>query len=84
MRINSTPMDSIPVNPYNAATEKTVTARRSTQLRKKLAKRAAGARLWEGLDKASMIGRWMNGGKSPASATDQHHASAAGQESKIK
>jgi len=46
MRVDGGPIHTNPVNPYNAATEKTVAARRSYQLRKKLAKRATGGQGW--------------------------------------
>jgi hypothetical protein len=67
-----------PVNPYNAATEKTAAARRSYQLRKKLAKRPTGPQGWAGLDQAPMIGQWMNGGQGKTPGKEQHNTSAAG------
>ena len=81
MRINGTPMNTIPVNPYNAATEKAVTARRSTQLRKKLAKRAGANQAWAGLNQSSMMGEWMSAGRGQAPTKEQRNAS--GKESKI-
>lgn len=72
-----------PVNPYNAAAEKTTVAQRSFQLRKKLAKRTAGTQAWAGLGQAPMIGQWMNGGRDSALTEDKRHASSALKDSKI-
>jgi len=61
MRVDGSSIHSNPINPYNAAAEKTAAAKRSYLLRKKLAKRAAGAQGWAELDQAAMIGQWMSG-----------------------
>ncbi|MGD0095668.1 MAG: hypothetical protein ABSB60_04190 [Terracidiphilus sp.] len=60
-----------PVNPYNAATEKTFAAKRSYQIRKKLTKRASGAQGWAGVDQTAIIGRWMSGGHGLSSTKNQ-------------
>jgi hypothetical protein len=83
MRVDSSSTNSNSVNPYNAATEKTAAARRSFQPRKKPVKRAASVQAWTGVDKASMMGQWMSGGRSQALTKIQRHASAPGKDSKI-
>jgi hypothetical protein len=78
MRVDGASNHPSPVNPYNAATEKAVVAKRSFQLRKKLAKRAANPQGWAGLDQAAMIGQWMNGGHDRAKTENQRqHGGAA-------
>ncbi len=77
MRVDIRSTMSSPVNPYNAATEKTVAARRSNQPRKKPVKRAASIRSWAGLNQASAIGQWMNGGRGHALTKKQRPAIVA-------
>ena len=84
MRVDSGSINPNPVNPYNAATEKTVTARRSFQLRKKLAKRATGTQTWEGVDQVSMIGQWMSAGRGSTLTKNTRQASATLKNSKIR
>jgi hypothetical protein len=74
---------SNPVNPYNAASDKTAAARRSYQQRKKLAKRAGANQAWAGLDQASMIGQWMSAGRSPASTKNQRPGGVLAKGSKV-
>jgi hypothetical protein len=76
MRVDGSSIHPNPVNPYNAATEKTVAAKRSYQLRKKLAKRATGSQGWAGLDQAAMVGQWMSGGQEKAKARNQRQLGA--------
>ena len=78
MRVNGRSIITNPVNPYNAATEKTIAARWPTQLRRKLAKLAASARAWAGKDKAPTIGQWMNGGREQTLPKKQCPASTVG------
>lgn len=77
MHVHDGSINLHPVNPYNAASEKTAAARRSYQLRKKLAKRATRAQGWAGPDQAAMIGQWMNGGRSHTLPKNQRSASKA-------
>ena len=83
MRTDSSSISPNPVNPYNAASEKTAAAQRSFQVRKKSVKRAAVVRAWTGVDKAPIIGQWMNGGRSQTSTKDQRHANAIGKLSDV-
>ncbi|MGD0938642.1 MAG: hypothetical protein ABR905_02945 [Terracidiphilus sp.] len=73
MRVDADSTNTNPVNPYNAAAEKTSAARRSFQMRKKLAKRAASGQGWAGLDQAAMIGQWMSGGQGLTINKDQRN-----------
>lgn len=84
MRSDSANTRLDPVNPYNAATEKTVSARRSFQMRKKLAKRAAGAQGWAGVDQAAMMSQWMSGGQARSPAKDQRRAGAGGRKASLE
>lgn len=76
MRADSSSNNSNPVNPYNAATEKTVVARRSFQIRKKIAKRAANNQAWAGFGRAPMMAEWMSGGRSQTNAKEQRQTNA--------
>jgi hypothetical protein len=80
MRSDGSSMNPNPVNPYYAATEKAVAARRPFRVRKKPMKRAAGVQAWAGSDQAFMMGQWMNGGPGQALPKDQRHASASGKD----
>jgi hypothetical protein len=84
MRIECNSITPKPVNPYNAATEKAVTARRSFQVRKKLAKRAAGVQAWAGVDKDPIVGQWMNGGRSQMLTKDQRLIRASSKDSRLR
>ena len=77
MRIDGGSTQPNPVNPYNAATEKTVAAKRSYQLRKKLAKRAASSHGWAGLDQTALIGQWMSGGQDKTKTRNQRQSVAS-------
>jgi hypothetical protein len=83
MRAESSTIHPNPVNPYNAASEKTAATRRSYPVRKKLAKRAASGQSWAGMDQAAMIGQWMSGGKSRTQPKEQRRVSAAGKKSNL-
>jgi hypothetical protein len=76
MRVDGSSSNVNPVNPYVAATEKTVAARRSYQVRKKLAKRAAGSQAWAGFDQAPVVGQWMSGGQGKAPGRVERNATA--------
>jgi len=79
MRVDGGSSNANPVNPYNAATEKTLAARRPCQARKKLAKRAtAGSQAWAGFDQAPVIAQWMSGERGKTPGKEQHNASAEG------
>jgi len=78
MRIDSSTSNANAVNPYNAAAEKTASARRSCQVRKKLAKRAAGSQAWVGFDQAPVIGQWMSGEPGKTLSNQRRNTSAAG------
>jgi len=78
MRADGSSSNDNPVNPYNAATEKTIAARRPYQRQKKLAKRAAGSQAWAGFDKAPVIGQWMSGGRGQTLGNERHNAKTAG------
>jgi hypothetical protein len=80
MQIHGSPENPEPVNPYYAATEKAIAAQRPFNVRKKPAKRAAGAQTGTGSDQTFMIGQWMNGGRSQVLTEDRHHAGACGKE----
>jgi hypothetical protein len=67
-------MNPNPVNPYYAATEKAVAARRPFQTRKKPAKRTAGVQASAGSVQAFLIGQWMSAGRSQALTEDRQHA----------
>jgi hypothetical protein len=84
MRIDCGSINPKPVNPYNAATEKMTATRRSFQVRKKLAKRAAGVQGWSGVDKAPIIGQWMNGGRGQMLTKDQRLIGATGKDSRLR
>ncbi len=73
MRIECNPVIPKPVNPYNAAAEKAVSARRSFQVRKKIAKRSTGPQGWAGLDKAAMLGQWMSADREQTLTNDRRN-----------
>jgi hypothetical protein len=77
MRVNDSSSNANPVNPYNAATEKTFAVRRPYQARKKLAKRATRSKAWAGFDQVPVIGQWMSGGPGKTPGKEQRNASAA-------
>ncbi|MGD0831749.1 MAG: hypothetical protein ABR907_12445 [Terracidiphilus sp.] len=66
MRIDSSLVNNNAQNPYCAATEMAIAARRPMQDRKKPMKRGAAAQGWAGSKQAFMIGQWMNGGRGEA------------------
>jgi hypothetical protein len=60
MHSHAIQMNLSPVNPYAAAAEKALAAKRSSTTRKKLAKAAAEAEAPASPDEAAMVGRWMD------------------------
>lgn len=77
MRIENSLINPDPVNPYQAATEMAIAARRPMQDRKKPVKRGTGAQGWAGAKQSLMIGQWMNGGRGEAVTKVKHTANAA-------
>jgi hypothetical protein len=67
-------VNTIPVNPYYAATAKAAAARRPFQLRKKPLKRAASVQAWAGSKMAFMTGQWMNAGREQTANDFQYPA----------
>jgi hypothetical protein len=61
MHTDGTSTNPNPVNPYYAATEKAIEARRPFQVRKKPVKRAASGQFLAGSELACAAGQWMNG-----------------------
>ena len=71
-------MNPNPVNPYYAATEKAVAARRPSQTRKKATKRTAGVQASAGSGQIFLMGQWMCAGRSQALTEDRRHATRSG------
>ena len=65
-----------PVNPYNAASEKTAGARRSSPMRRKLVKHSTGTQAWASVDQTPIIGQWMSGAHDQ-STKDRHPTGGA-------
>lgn len=61
MHIHGMQMNFNSVNPYAAAAEKALAARRSSRTRKRLLKKAAEIGAPQSLEAASMVARWMQG-----------------------
>jgi hypothetical protein len=82
MRIDNNSLTRTPVNPYNAATEKAVTARRPFQAKKKPVKRATVVQGWAGSHEALMVGQWMSGARINAPTKGQPRANVSGRDLK--
>jgi hypothetical protein len=81
---NGSSMNPNPVNPYYAATEKAVVARRPFQARKKSTKRTAGVQTSAGSGQAFMMSQRMNAGRSQALTEDRRHATRSGKGQDLK
>ncbi len=77
MSLDSTLVNQNAVNPYCAATEMAIAARRPMQDRKKPVKRGTGAKPWAGSKQVFGIGQWMNGEQGEALTKAEHTARAA-------
>jgi len=77
MPIDSTLVNHDAVNPYCAATEMAIAARRPMHDRKKPVKRGMGVKPWAGSKQAFGIGQWMNGGLDEALTKVEKAAKAA-------
>ncbi len=68
MHIHGMQMNLNSVNPYAAAAEKALAARRSSRTRKRLLKKAAQIGTQQGFEETSMVARWMQGPRLSQSA----------------
>lgn len=81
MHIHGNQMNLNGINPYAAAAQKAVEAQRAAGVRNKLAMSAKNIEGESSLDEATMIGKWMNGGRSQPRAAVEYRTADSGKDS---
>jgi hypothetical protein len=81
MHIHGNQMNLNGINPYAAAAQRAVEAQRAAGVRNKLTMSAKGIEGASSFDEATLIGKWMDGGRSQPRAAVEYHTAASGKDS---